>query len=342
MTNFYQNHGLSKTHLYSIWNQLKNRCVRKNHPLYLKFGMQGIKMHTDWEEDFSVFYEWANQNGYKENLFLVRNGEKGDYSPENCFFSETAEKPVRKKRGMSPSERYHAKKASNPQETRLKNIWKSVKERCLKPYSKDYRFYGAKGIVICEEWAESFEAFKGWSLANGYKSQYILGRLNTEDGYSPENCQWTTIQKQNRERNSNIRIEVDGSEKTLYDLSDEFGINPATIRGRLERGLSGEDLTKPVGTIEVNGKVMSFKEAEQLTGIPSSTLMGRFYRGKTKQNDLLHPSRDYNRYSEVTINGKTYSLKEWSKITGIQYPTLVNRYKNGLRGDQLIEKTGTK
>lgn len=277
-----------------------------------------------------------------EGYFLVRKGEVGPFTPKNCFFSNTAEKPIRLKKGLSKKERYQAKKAENPKETRLKYIWKSIKERCLKANSKDYRFYGARGIRICDEWVENFEAFKSWAFENGYESSLILGRKNTDLDYSPKNCHWTTIQKQNRDRNSNIRVEMDGEEKTLYDLSDEFGINPATIRGRLDRGLVGEDLTKPVGTIEVDGRIVSFKEAEQLTGISSSTLMGRFYRGKTDEQILFHPSRTYTRYDHVIINGHSHSLKEWADLSGIQYPTLLNRYKSGVRGDKLIEKIGVK
>jgi len=81
--------------------------------------------------------------------------------------------------------------------------WTSAKDRTLNPSSKDYERYGAVGIVMCKEWAESFEAFY---LHMGDKPEGTsLDRIDNESGYEPGNCRWATdIQQQQNKKTSFI------------------------------------------------------------------------------------------------------------------------------------------
>lgn len=88
--------------------------------------------------------------------------------------------------------------------TRLYRIWSNIKSRCLNPKSDNYKFYGGKGITICEEWLHSFQAFYDWAMENGYKDGLTIDRKNSDDGYSPRNCQWIT-QSENATRANNKR-----------------------------------------------------------------------------------------------------------------------------------------
>ena len=77
-------HGLSNTKLHGIWRGIKDRCYNKNNKNYSTYGARGIKMCDEWLNDFVKFYEWANQNGYKEGLTIDRIDRNGDYCPDNC------------------------------------------------------------------------------------------------------------------------------------------------------------------------------------------------------------------------------------------------------------------
>ena len=76
--------------------------------------------------------------------------------------------------------------------TRLYRIWAGMKYRCLTPGSKLYKYYGGRGIKICEEWKNNYLTFKKWALANGYKDNLTIDKINNNGNYEPKNCQWIT------------------------------------------------------------------------------------------------------------------------------------------------------
>jgi len=80
--------------------------------------------------------------------------------------------------------------------SRLYSIWASMKTRCSNPNYKKFDYYGGRGITVCHEWQESFETFRDWALANGYRDDLTLDRKNGDKGYFPENCQWATWSEQ--------------------------------------------------------------------------------------------------------------------------------------------------
>lgn len=64
--------------------------------------------------------------------------------------------------------------------------------RCYDPKNDAHRYYGSRGIEVCAAWRESYEAFRDWSLANGYRHNLELDRRRSNGHYEPDNCRWTT------------------------------------------------------------------------------------------------------------------------------------------------------
>lgn len=80
-------HNMTKTRLCRIWYGMRARCYNKNSTQYYLWGGKGIKMCKEWEDikqGFKNFYNWAINNGYKENLSIDRIDGNKDYEPSNC------------------------------------------------------------------------------------------------------------------------------------------------------------------------------------------------------------------------------------------------------------------
>ncbi len=74
---------------------------------------------------------------------------------------------------------------------RLYRIWGGMKYRCRNKKSKDYKYYGAKGIDVCSEW-DDYAVFAKWARANGYQEHLTIDRKNSKANYEVSNCRWIT------------------------------------------------------------------------------------------------------------------------------------------------------
>jgi hypothetical protein len=86
--------------------------------------------------------------------------------------------------------------------TRLYEIWSGIKKRCLNPKNRNFRLYGGRGIIVCDEW-KTFEGFREWAMVNGYADDLSIERINNDGNYEPGNCTWATPIEQGRNTRRN-------------------------------------------------------------------------------------------------------------------------------------------
>lgn len=74
----------------------------------------------------------------------------------------------------------------------LYKVMNSMKSRCYNPNAPNYKWYGEKGINICDEWRNDFKTFYDWAIKNGWKKGLQIDRIDNNKGYFPDNCRFTT------------------------------------------------------------------------------------------------------------------------------------------------------
>ena len=118
---------------------------------------------------------------------------------------------------------------------RLKNIYQGIIQRCYNPNEKSYRWYGAKGIKVCEEWLKNPLSFEEWALSNGYMDELTIDRIEEDKDYCPENCWWISRKNNARYKSTTRVLEVDGVLHTGREWAEEVNLGINTINKMLSK-----------------------------------------------------------------------------------------------------------
>lgn len=130
--------------------------------------------------------------------------------------------------------------------TKLYGEWQNMKNRISPHYIQREDYYD-RGINICQEWQKDFLAFSKWALANGYKPDLTLDRMDNNKGYSPNNCRWATVTQQNRNKRNNRNLDYRGETKTIAEWAEYADMKYGTLYSRIRRGWNIKDaIERPI------------------------------------------------------------------------------------------------
>lgn len=138
----------------------------------------------------------------------------------------------------------------------LYKIWRGMKKRCNNPNYVGYKYYGARGIRVCDMWESSFKDFYDWSISNGYVSGLQIDRIDNDGGYCPDNCRFVTPAENAQNRRSSISrrvasfdspttITINGVTQHYAEWARCSGLRAATVLTRFRRGARGGALLLP-------------------------------------------------------------------------------------------------
>lgn len=168
----------------------------------------------------------VKRNGHTTSTYWLCECECGNFTSVEASRLKTGYTKscgcLRKKRGNDSIE-----------SKRLYRIWIGMKSRCYNPNANTYEDYGGRGITICDEWKDDFQLFYDWSIKNGYANTLTIDRIDTNLGYSPDNCRWVTMKEQSNNTRKNLEIEYNGETHTFSEWMDILKLNSSTIYTRI-------------------------------------------------------------------------------------------------------------
>lgn len=123
----------------------------------------------------------------------------------------------------------------------LYNTYRKMIERCYDKRHDSYRYYGGRGISVCQEWRDDFWVFVR-DMGEKPDGCY-LDRTSSDGNYDPDNCRWASKEQQF----SNVRntppcyvATIRGVRKLVTDWAREKGVNQEKIKADIRKGMRPE------------------------------------------------------------------------------------------------------
>lgn len=114
-----------------------------------------------------------------------------------------------------------------------RHIWQLMLRRCHNPKDSVFKYYGGRGITVCESWYD----FDNFLRDMGVKPTGLtLERKDVNGNYCPENCCWITAAQQTRNRTTTRWITIHGQTKSAAEWCETYGCDQGLFSSRVRRG----------------------------------------------------------------------------------------------------------
>jgi hypothetical protein len=190
-----------------------------------------------------------------------------------------------------------------PEKKAISESYRAMMQRCYNPNSPTYKFYGARGVTVCDEWKNDRMKYLKWCLENSYKKGLHLDKdiLSKKLGisppiYSPDTCMYITAKENSVCKVNSRHVVYKGRRQTVSQWAEELGVKTKTLAYRLKLGWSDEEtINTPIGAIRPSARAVcqydtnnvlvaeysSTREADKRTGISYKSISNTL-RGKSK------------------------------------------------------------
>lgn len=120
---------------------------------------------------------------------------------------------------------------------RLYVLWQGMKQRCNNENNISYKYYGEKGIKVCEEWENDYLTFKRWALDTGYdetlpRGTQTIDRIDVYGDYEPSNCRWINLKEQQNNKKNNKIFKIGNEKHTFAEWTEIYNIDYGVARAR--------------------------------------------------------------------------------------------------------------
>lgn len=174
-------------------------------------------------------------------------------------------------------------------------IYSGMLQRCLNQGAEAFRWYGARGVRVSEEWLGDggFERFLA-HIGHRPSPEHSIDRIDNDGNYEPGNVRWATDREQLRNTSRNVWLEHNGRRMLATDWAAELGISRQAIEQRIRRGWPAERICS--------------------TGAGA---ISRSLRGRAPGSELLE------------FGGVSDTITGWSRRLGVSRRALIQRIKRG-------------
>ena len=135
-------------------------------------------------------------------------------------------------------------------DTKTYKSWSGMKQRVSNPRILVWKYYGGRGITVCDKWL----TFSGFLEDMGVaKEGESIERIDPDGNYEKDNCRWATKIEQARNKRNNILIKQNNKTQCLSEWAKLYGLKVATLWARYDKGYKPPELFLPVGEIPRGG-----------------------------------------------------------------------------------------
>lgn len=234
-----------------------------------------------------------------------------------------------------------------------RGVWASMIGRCTIPSHTNWKYYGERGVSVCQRWRDSLLAFL--EDMGPCPAGHSIDRVNNDGNYScghceeclskgwTANCRWETQKRQVRNRRNNVMLTWNGKTQAAPDWSDETGIPTRLLVQRVNiLGWSDEKaLTTPAAKCErqveseyeFDGRSQSLAAWSRESGIGAGTLAFRLKHGWSFEQAITTPVQ----HTTYEYCGESLPLQVIERREGFTRNTLQSRMRKGMTFTEALE-----
>ena len=140
-----------------------------------------------------------------------------------------------------------ANKIHGKSHTKLHYVWTDMLKRCDNPNHHAYKWYGGKGVKVCNKWKE-YISFEKWAFENGYKYGLTIDRIDGNGDYCPENCRWATRKEQSNNLSSCVYFDFMGERLNITQFCTKYDVSAGHFYKIARKNINIQTLMKCIVT----------------------------------------------------------------------------------------------
>jgi hypothetical protein len=117
---------------------------------------------------------------------------------------------------------------------KLYKTWLGMMGRCYYSKADNYKYYGGRGILVCEEW-KKYAAFRAWAVQNEYSEELELDRVDNEKNYTPDNCRFASHSENMRHTRRTVNLTINGETACMSEWARRINVGCTTIHMWIRR-----------------------------------------------------------------------------------------------------------